>query len=328
MATSLTPSPTADGSSRHARRVPGSLRLLGRAAATGRGRVGLVLVGFVLAVAVMGPFVAPHSPTVFVASPFASHSAKLWLGADGLGRDALSRVLAGGLTILILAAIATAAGVAAGALLGVMAGYGKGFVDEMIMRPLDVALAFPQIILVLLLVSIIGPKLWLICLAVAAIHAPQVARVARSATLRVAEEDFVKFTEAIGLPRWRIILSEIVPNITGPLLVESGLRLTYSITLIAGLSFLGFGLQPPAADWGLMINENRIGLIANPWPVLVPVMLIAMLTIGMNLYTDAIARVALGAEGVVRAEPMAMPIAEPLLSPTAGPPGGQEPKED
>jgi len=208
-------------------------------------------------------------------------------------------VLSGGYTILVLAAFATLLGVAVGTALGVTAGYLKGSLDEVIMRTLDVALAFPQFILALLLVSVIGPKVWLLCLAVAVIHAPQVGRVARSATLRTAEEDFVKYTEALGLARWKIMAREIVPNIVSPLMVESGLRLTYSIALIASLSFLGFGLQPPAPDWGLMINENRIGIQANPWPVVVPVLLIAILTVGVNLFTDAIARAALGIEAPI-----------------------------
>jgi peptide/nickel transport system permease protein len=273
--------------------------VLGRAAATRRGRLGLTLAGLVVAIAVLGPFVAPKSPTEFVAMPFSAPSGPAVLGADVLGRDVLSRVLAGGFVILTLAAIATVIGVAVGTSLGVAAGYMKGPVDEVIMRTLDVALAFPQIILALLLVSIIGPELWLVCAAVAAIHAPQVARVARSATLRAAEEDFVKNAEAFGLPRWRIMLTEILPNIISPLMVETGLRLTYSISLIASLSFLGFGLQPPAPDWGVIINENRIAILSNPWPVVIPILLIAILTVGVNLFSDAIARSALGIEAPI-----------------------------
>ena len=276
-------------------RRPGSAgTLLRRASSLGLGTAGLVLVGFVLALALLGPLLAPHSPLEFVAIPFQPPGQGLWLGADILGRDVLSRVLAGGYRILGLSAAATVLGVLAGALLGIMAGYVKGALDEAVMRILDVFLAFPQTILALLFVSIIGPKLWLITLMVAAIHAPQVARVARAATLRVAEEDFVRFAEAIGMRTPRIMLREIFPNIVNPLMVELGLRFTYSIAIIAGLSFLGFGQQPPAADWGLMINENRIGLAQNPWPVVAPVLLIAVLTISMNLFTDAIARSALG----------------------------------
>ena len=284
----------ADGSTAAPRRAGGVIALLSQASSLGLGMAGLVMAGFVLVLALLGPFLAPHSPLEFVAIPFQPPGQGLWLGADMLGRDVLSRVLTGGYAILGLSAAATLLGVLVGALLGMLAGYVKGALDEAVMRILDVFLAFPQTILALLFVSIIGPKLWLITMMVAAIHAPQVARVARAATLRVAEEDFVRFAEAIGMRTARIMFRELFPNIVSPLMVELGLRFTYSIALIAGLSFLGFGQQPPAADWGLMINENRIGLAQNPWPVVAPILLIALLTIGLNLFSDAIARCAMG----------------------------------
>lgn len=254
------------------------------------GLVGLVLAISVIALALAGPFVAPHEPEVFVGAPFQKANATLLLGADALGRDVLSRILTGGYRTLGLAAVATILGVAAGAILGMSAGFFKGATDEAIMRLLDVALAFPQTIFAILFLSILGSNPWLIAVIVAAIHMPQVARVARAGTMRVVSEDFVRHAEAIGMSPPRILLSEILPNISVPLLVELGLRYTYSIALIAGLSFLGLGQQPPTPDWGLMINENRIGMNANPWPVLVPVFLIAILTIGINLFTDALSR--------------------------------------
>ena len=116
----------------------------------------------------------------------------------------------------------------------------------------------------------------------------------RGAALQVVERDFVKAAEAVGEKRRRIMFGELLPNVTSPLLVEIGLRLTYSIGLVAALSFLGFGLQPPNADWGLMINENRLALTVQPWGVLLPVLAIALLTIGTNLVTDGIARAAIG----------------------------------
>jgi len=273
----------------------------------GLGAVGFLCAAAVILLALLGPFLAPASPTEFVGIPFQAPSAAAWLGTDMLGRDVLSRVLCGGYKILGLSAAATLIGVLGGALLGLAAGYIKGTADEVIMRLLDVALAFPQTILALLFVSLIGPEAWLIVLVVAAIHAPQVARVARAASLRVAEEDFVRFAEAIGMSRGKIMVREIFPNIVNPLLVELGLRFTYSIALIAGLSFLGFGQQPPAADWGLMINENRIGLAANPWPVVVPILLIAILTIGTNLFTESVARAALGLGDLPSAGPTPLP---------------------
>src|SRR5579863_5503813 len=271
-----------------------AIAVLGRAVRTPRGATGLVIAGLVVLVAVIGPAIAPYSTTQFVTSPFARASSAAWLGGDVLGRDVLSRTLDGGWQLLAMAAVATALGVAVGAALGVMAAYFGGIWDSVIMRAVDVILAFPQLVFALLLVSILGPKLWLIVLAVAISHAPQVARVTRAAALDISERDFVKAMQILGMPGRRIIRRDVLPNLTSVLMVELGLRLTYSILVIAGLSFLGFGLQPPAPSWGYMINENRIGLVANPWGVLAPVLLIAALTIGMNTLTDAVARASLG----------------------------------
>jgi len=140
----------------------------------------------------------------------------------------------------------------------------------------------------------LGPRLWLIVLMVGISHAPRIARVTRAATLDVVTRDFVRAVEALGVPRRKILALEVLPNISSPLLVEFGLRLTYSVIIIAGLSFLGFGMQPPAADWGLMINENRIGISVQPWAVVAPVVLIAALTIGTNLMADGLSRAMTG----------------------------------
>jgi peptide/nickel transport system permease protein len=162
------------------------------------------------------------------------------------------------------------------------------------MRTVDIVLAFPTIVFALLLVSVVGPKLWLIAVAVGVSHAPQVARVMRAATLEISERDFVKAVELWGIRSWTVMRSEVLPNLSSPLMVELGLRLTYSIVIISGLSFLGFSQPPPAPNWGLMINENRLGLVANPWSVVAPALLIALLTIGTNTFTDAVGRLAIG----------------------------------
>jgi peptide/nickel transport system permease protein len=269
---------------------------LGAAARTRRGVLGLVLTGIVVLTAVIGPFVAPYSPTAFVTIPFAPRTGHVLLGGDVLGRDVLSRVLDGGWVLLLMAAAATAFGIIVGGAAGISAAYLRGRADGFIMRTVDVILAFPQLVFALLLVSIIGPKLWLIVIAVGISHAPAVARVLRSSTLDVTERDFVKSVELQGDGPIRVMTREILPNLVSPLMVEIGLRLTYSIVVMAGLSFLGFGQQPPAPNWGTMINENRIGLTVNPWGVIVPAALIAVLTIGTNTFTDAIARVAIGVE--------------------------------
>jgi len=283
------------------RPTKGGSSLLRRSLYSKRTIIGLTLTLAVLLVAFLGPFFSPHSPTEFVAAPFSPSGVGGPFGTDNLGRDVLSRFLNGGRTLMVLSVIATALGVGLGAAVGVIAAYRRGWLDEILMRTADVALAFPQIVLALLFLSIIGPKLWLLGLMVSVGHLPRVARVVRGAAFAVVERDFVKAAEAVGISRWRIMLGEIVPNISSTLAVEFGLRLTYSIGLVAGLSFLGLGLQPPTADWGLMINENRIALTIAPWAVALPVLAIAVLTVGTNLVTDGLARASSGSDAGVAA---------------------------
>nr|WP_223809300.1 ABC transporter permease [Nocardiopsis listeri] len=272
-------------------RRPGLFRTAWR---FGRTRIGVALTGLVVLVAVVGPFVAPYTPTEFVAKPFESGVDDVLFGGDNRGRDVLTRFLWGGWTLLLLAGSAAGIGVAAGTVIGIIAGYRRGWVDDVLMRVSEVLLAFPQLIAALLVMSIIGPKVWLIVTVIAVSHMPRVARVIREATRKVIEQDYVKAAEAIGLPRWRIMAVEILPNVTSPLLVELGLRLTYSIGVVAVLGFLGMGMQPPTADWGLMINENRQGMAVQPWAVALPVTAIAILTVGANLITDGLSRAAIG----------------------------------
>ena len=249
-----------------------------------------MIVGFAL----LGPLFAPHNPDAFIAFPNQAPGGHLLFGADALGRDVWSRWLHGGWTVLYMSLAATLIGVGLGLIIGLTAAYLGGAIDEILMRICDVFMAFPQIVLALLLVTAFGPKVYLIILTVGISHAPRVARVIRGAAQQVVERDFIKAAEAVGEPRRRVIFGELLPNVTSPLLVEFGLRLTYSIGLIAGINFLGLGLQPPQSDWGLMINENRLSLTIQPWGVLLPIIAIAALTIGTNLMTDAFARSAIG----------------------------------
>jgi peptide/nickel transport system permease protein len=272
------------------------LNILRDAARLTRTRIGLAMVGLILVIALFGPLVAPHSPTEFIAAPNHGPTSDAIFGADALGRDVFSRFLHGGLTVLWMSATATVLGVVLGTAVGLVAAYARNWLDDVLMRLNDVLLAFPQIIFVLLAVSAIGPKLWLIVVTVGLTHAPRVARVIRGAAQQIVERDFIKAEEVAGERRSRIIMEGLLPNVTSPLLVELGLRMTFSIGLVAAVSFLGFGLQPPAADWGLMINENRLSITVMPWGVLLPVLAIAVLTVGTNLVTDGIARAAIGLE--------------------------------
>ncbi|MEU3271046.1 ABC transporter permease [Saccharomonospora sp. NPDC006951] len=268
-----------------------------RALSLPQAKIGLALTGVVVLLAVLGPWLGPwitgHDATGFAGKPFQSDGVA---GTDGLGRDVLTRFLAGGSTLLLYAVLATALGVVLGTALGMLAGYTGGRLDSVLMRGNDVLLSFPQLVFALLAIAMLGPQGWLLVVVIGITHAPRVARVARQATVAVKDSDYIKAAQLYAMPRRRILLREVLPNITGPLMVELGLRLTYSIGYVASLSFLGLGIQPPSADWGLMINENRIALVVEPWGVLLPVLAIAVLTVGTNLVTDSLASAAAGKE--------------------------------
>jgi peptide/nickel transport system permease protein len=257
-------------------------------------KIGAVLVTIILFIAVFGPYLTPYTFDEFVDAPNAGRTDKLLLGADFLGRDVWSRFLSGGRSIISLSFASTVLGVGLGLLIGLFAASAKPRIDSIIMRINDILLAFPQIVFVLLVVSGFGTSIFLIAITVGMTHAPRTARIIRAAAAEVMERDFIKAAVAVGEKRRRIITSELLPNVTSPLLVEFGLRMTYSIGLVAAVSFLGLGLQPPAADWGLMINENRGSMTVQPWAVLTPIFAIAVFTIGVNFITDSFAKVAIG----------------------------------
>ncbi|MCR4526022.1 ABC transporter permease [Kocuria rhizophila] len=257
-------------------------------------KLGFLLTGLVLLVALLGPFVVPawtgYGPNSFAGKPFQPGV----FGTDNLGRDVLSRFLEGGWRLLLYSALATVLGVGIGAVLGMLAAFRRGWLDAVIMRSGDVLLAIPQLVFALLAITVLGPQGWVLVLVIGITHAPRVARVIRSATAGVVAEDYVLASQMYAVPQWKILGRDVVPNIMGPLMVEVGLRLTYSIGAVASLSFLGLGMQPPTPDWGLMINENRIALSLQPWGVLLPVIAIAVLTVGTNLLADAVATASAG----------------------------------
>lgn len=275
----------------------GGLSLIKSAMRSPRGRVSSIVLIAALAFAFVGPFVAPYSPTEIVGLPFAGPSSHHLLGGDALGRDVLSRLLCGGWRVLILATLAVILGVGMGTVAGIVAAYRPGIADSLIMRTVDILLAFPQIVFALILMSVVGPRLWLLVVAIGLTDAPQVARVVRSSALDICERDFVRAAQAWGIPGRLVMFRNILPNLVTPLMVEIGLRLSWAIIIMSGLSFLGFGLQPPVADWGRMINENRIGLIANPWSVLAAAIMLAIVGVAFNTFADAVSRVSLGVEG-------------------------------
>lgn len=254
-------------------------------------KVGLALTGVIVCIALFGPMILPwvtgYTSTEFVGRPFKPDGL---FGTDNLGRDVLTRFLDGGLRLLLFASLATLLGMVIGGMLGMLAAHRGGWVDSLIMRTNDIFLALPQLVFALLAITVLGPQSWVLVTVIGVTHAPRIARVARAATAVVVTEDYIRASEMYAVPKWKIVVRDVLPNITGPLMVELGLRLTYSIGALASLSFLGLGMQPPTADWGLMINENRIALAVQPWGVILPVLAIAVLTVGTNLITDSLAR--------------------------------------
>jgi peptide/nickel transport system permease protein len=268
--------------------------LLRRSLRLWRTRIGVALVGLLVLVAIVGPYVAPYGPSTPVGVPNANPSGKAVLGTDYLGQDVMSRVLYGGRSILAMAVLATALGLIAGAAIGLVAAYSRNALDDTLMRGMDVLMALPQILLALVAVAIVGPHAWVIVAAIALTTTPRVARVARGAAQPIVERDFIACSEAMGVPRWRILSGELLPNTLGPLTVEASLRLTYSIALIASLAFLGLSTNPNGANWGTMIQENQLVLPVQPWGAVAPIIAIALLTLGTGLIGDGIARTAAG----------------------------------
>ena len=273
------------------------------------GAIGVGIVAFVLVVALFGPYLAPHDPTAPIGSPLSGPSSQAWLGTDFLGRDVLSRLLYGGRSVIGFAAAATVLAYAVGLTIGLIAGYTRSLVDPVLMRTVDVMLAFPPLLFLLVLIAGAGTGMAVLVIGVAAIQAPGISRIVRTATLEVSTRGYVEAGIARGERAFAVIGREVLPNILAPVLVDAGLRFTYSILIIASVNFLGLGLQPPNSDWALMISENRTYIQLNPWAVLAPAAMIGLLTIGINLTGDAIAR-SLGRSYVPKATRSVRPVSD------------------
>ena len=261
-----------------------------RFARTGYGRFGLAGSLLLLALIAVGPFLAPHDPAAIVSIPLQRPSGQFLLGTDLLGRDVLSRVLWGGRSIVGLAVLATTLAYVVGAAIGLLAGYSRSVVDPLLMRGMDVLLAIPPLLFLLVLATGAGRTIPVLVLGVAIVHVPSIARIVRAATQEVSTRGYVEAAVARGERLPALLGREILPNVLGTVLADAGIRLTASILIIASVNFLGLGLQPPRADWALMISENRGGISLQPWVVAAPAFLIAFLTISVNLVADAIAR--------------------------------------
>ena len=250
-------------------------------------RLGVALVVALGVVVVLGPWLSPQSPTELQTRPFQPPGGGHLMGTDVLGRDVFARMLHGGTSVVALGLVATILGMIIGTALGLFAGWRRGTAGGVVMWLNDVLLAFPALLLLLLLVAALGPGSVSVVLAVTIFHIPIVTRIVRAATLEVVGRGFI---EAARLRRERpsfVLAREVLPNISRTVVADAGTRLTLSIIVIAGANYLGLGLGPPAADWGLMVSENRPGLQSQPWATLTPGLAIALLTIAVNLVADS-----------------------------------------
>jgi peptide/nickel transport system permease protein len=284
------------GASRKARR--GLLIVL----RTNSGRIGFALVAFHLFLAIFGPSLAPYSPTDFTSENLKTRltgpSMEHVLGTDGFGRDVLSRVVAGARSIIWISFIGTALGITLGTIVGMTSGYIGGKADQVIMRGVDVFLAFPALLLALLVINLgvqrIGIDLWpskeawLVIITIGIAFMPANSRVIRSAALAIKPLEFVQSARLRGESSFYIIFREVLPNIIPVVAVEASIRVSFALILTAGLGFLGLGVQPPTPDWGLMVSENREFLSIAPWAALAPAMAMASLVVGVNLLTDGV----------------------------------------
>ncbi len=252
-------------------------------------RIGLTVLAFVLGVAFIGPYFAPYSPSALPGIPFSTPSRTFWLGNDYLGEDVFSRVLSGGRTVILYGALATLLAYAVGGTIGLFAGYTRSRLDDLLMRSMDVLLAFPPILFLLVIATGAGSNIWALVIAIAVIHVPSIARILRAAALEVSVRGYVEAAIARGDRTHVILRREILPNIWGTIVADGGPRFTVSILLVAAVNFLGLGLSPPAADWAMMISENRSGITINLWAVVAPALMIGALTVSINVVADAIA---------------------------------------
>jgi len=250
---------------------------------------GSIVVLVLAIVAVFGHWLAPFDPTgMDFSSRFAPPSWVHPFGTDDFGRDVFSRVLYGAAVSFKVAFIAVGISGTVGVLLGLLAGFLGGWIDEVVMRLMDILFAFPAVLLAITVMAILGRGVGNAMVAIAIVYIPIFARVTRGAVISVRGREYVTAARAMGQGSWRIMLRHILPNALGPIIVQTSLSLAFAILAEAGLSFLGLGTQPPQASWGLMIQASRNYLDIAPWTALVPGAAVALTVLGFNMFGDVL----------------------------------------
>jgi len=249
---------------------------------------GVLLLGF-LVTALLAPLLAPYDPLAQdlynrLLPPSIDHP----FGTDDFGRDILSRVIYGSRVSLRIGVVAVVIALVLGAGIGLVAGYAGGVLDQVLMRFMDLLLAFPSILLAIGIVAILGPGLENAMLAVGLVAVPQYARLVRASALSVREMDYVQASRALGAGHTRILLVAILPNCLAPLIVQATLGLATAILGAAGLSFLGLGAQPPIPEWGAMLSNGRELIVRAPWVLFFPGIAIFLTVLAFNLFGDGL----------------------------------------
>jgi peptide/nickel transport system permease protein/dipeptide transport system permease protein len=257
--------------------------------------MGLVIIILFIVSAMLAPYLSPHNPVETSLydqlKPPIWHATGTWkniLGTDDLGRDILSRLIYGARVSLLVAVISVGLAFICGTLLGCFSGYYKGFRDSIIMRFMDIILAFPYILLAIVVVAYLGPSLQNAMIAIAITYIPRFARIVRGSVLEECEKDYVSAARAIGARDLRILFVAILPNCLGPLIVQTTLGFASAILDMAALSFLGLGAQPPTPEWGAMIAHSRALILRASWVMTFPGLAILFAVLGFNLLGDGL----------------------------------------
>lgn len=256
--------------------------------------IGIAIVGVFIFTAIFGAMIAPYPYTQQkLTERLQPPSAEHLFGTDQFGRDIFSRVIVGSRDVFVVAGTGTLVAVLLGLALGLAAGYYGALLDEIAMRLVDVLLAVPPLLLALLILGTLGPSRLNVILVVGVLYIPMVARVVRSVTLDLKTRQFVEAARMRGESAWYIMTKEILPGVLPPLAVETSMRFSYAIFLVASLGFLGLGVQPPSPDWGLMVGEARNYFTQAPWALLFPAGAIALLVVGVGFLSDGLRRMLL-----------------------------------
>ena len=253
------------------------------------GMFGLLLVFLFFASAILAPFFATHDPFAMdipnrLSGPTAAH----WAGTDQLGRDTYTRVLYGGRVALEVAAIGVSVSLVVGLILGMLAGYGPSWLDNLLLLLFDAIRSFPTVVLALAAVALLGPSLKLILVIVIVTSIPGYARLARTSTLSLKRAEFVIAEQSLGASTARILSRHIMPNVIGPLLILAAMDVPVVVTIEAGLSFLGLGVQPPTASWGTILNEGYLVIRDTPWMVIAGGIPLVLTTLGFTFLGEAL----------------------------------------